>query len=321
MKTFLRILPCAAVIFGLLIFPKCSFHYAGIGLTTWFDRMIPTLFPFMVITGIMIRMELTGIFAKFFSPLLNPLFSLRDDCLYVIITGFLCGFPMGAKICAELYAKGNLSRREAQYLLSFCNNIGPIFFIGFVMSTLQITGYSTGLSVMLCLFGMYGLPFLYGIVLRHTVYHDLRGPHTATLTHSDHPYDSSAGPLPFATALDEAVSSGLDSITKLGGYMIFFNMLNMFPVLLFSDCPADIRETCLPLLSLLLEITGGIVSFGKKHPYLTLTLLPFGGASCIAQTYSMIAHTDLSLHEYVRHKLIQTAITGLYFYFMARILL
>lgn len=324
LNSFLRILPCAVVICGLLTFPKYAVHYAGIGLISWFDRMVPTLFPFMVITGIMIRMELTATFAKVFCPLLNPLFQLRDDCLYVIVTGFVCGFPMGARVCAELYKKGKLSRREAQYLLSFCNNIGPIFFAGFVMATLPcpvFAGISCRTSKVICSFGMYGLPLLYGIILRHTIYRDLYRTNTPFSNSPCHPSTGCSSPLPFAAALDDSVVSGLDSITKLGGYMIFFNMLNMFPSLLFSGFTSTVRESFLPVLSLLLEITGGITSFGKSHPYLTLTLLPFGGASCIAQTYSMIGHTDLSLHEYIRHKVIQTAITGLYFYFTVRILL
>lgn len=324
MNTFFRLLPCTVIICGLLLYPKCALHYAGIGLNAWFDRMIPTLFPFMVITGIMIRLGLTGSFAGFFRPLLSPLFHLRDDCLYVIIIGFLCGFPMGARVCAEMYCNGKLSRQEAQYLLSFCNNIGPVFFISFVMPTLSVpvfTGSTPGISMALCLFGMYGLPLLYGIILRHTVYRHLYPTHTASSTRSPELDSVERERVSFAAALDGSVTSGLDSIAKLGGYMIFFNMLNLFPALLFSGCPSDISQRFLPAVSLLLEITGGIAAAGKTHPFLTLTLLPFGGASCIAQTYSMIAHTDLSICQYIRHKLIQTAVTGLYFYFTARMLL
>lgn len=324
LNIFLRLLPCTAVICGLLLYPRSALHYAGVGLNAWFHQMIPTLFPFMVITGIMIRMGLTEHFAGFFRPFLSPLFSLRNDCLYVIIIGFLCGFPMGARVCAEMYDKGKLSRQEAQYLLSFCNNIGPVFFVSFVMATLPtpvFAGTTATISMALCLLGMYGLPVIYGILLRHTTYRQLCSSHMESPQESYRFAADTGKPLSFAAALDEAVSSGLDSIAKLGGYMIFFNMLNLFPALLFSGLPANIREMFLPPLSLLLEITGGIASFGKTHPFLTLTLLPFGGASCIAQTYSMIAHTDLSVYQYVRHKLIQTAVTGLYFYFTARILL
>ena len=47
-------------------------------------------------------------------------------------------------------------------------------------------------------------------------------------------------------------------------------------------------------------------------------LLPFGGLSCIAQTYSMIRETDLSLGNYVAHKVVQTvAAFGFYLWVFA----
>ena len=44
-------------------------------------------------------------------------------------------------------------------------------------------------------------------------------------------------------------------------------------------------------------------------------VLPFGGFSCIGQTYSMICHTDLSIRPYLGHKLVQTALTALCYAF------
>ena len=63
----------------------------------------------------------------------------------------------------------------------------------------------------------------------------------------------------------------------------------------------------------LLEITSGIDYSGRSIYYAVLILLPFGGFSCIAQTYSMIKETDLSLKDYVSHKLILSAVTLCYY--------
>ncbi|MDE5950529.1 MAG: hypothetical protein K2H12_02985 [Acetatifactor sp.] len=67
------------------------------------------------------------------------------------------------------------------------------------------------------------------------------------------------------------------------------------------------------MLSPLLEITGGLHRLGQSCPLYSLLLLPFGGLSCIAQTYSMIHDTDLPLGEYVIHKLLLTALTVIYY--------
>ena len=112
--------------------------------------------------------------------------------------------------------------------------------------------------------------------------------------------------MPVLAAVNDAVRSGLIGIAGLGGYMVFFNLLNI----LFAPFPhAD--SAVLQIFRCLLEITGGIASAGRSLFYPILILLPFGGFSCIAQTYSMICRTDLSMRPYVFHKVMQTVLTAL----------
>ena len=82
---FFFLLTCA-----ILRYPETALSYALTGLDAWFRRMIPTLFPFMVLSGIMIRMQLSESFAGFFRPLLYPVFRVGGQCLYCIVIGFLC---------------------------------------------------------------------------------------------------------------------------------------------------------------------------------------------------------------------------------------
>lgn len=117
---------------------------------------------------------------------------------------------------------------------------------------------------------------------------------------------SKAAPASLLAATDEAVLSGLLGIAKLGGYMVFFNLLNILFVP-FSHLSPGV----LGFYNCILEITSGIDRCSQSFPYTVLILLPFGGFSCIAQTYSMICHTDLSIRPYLFHKLLQTAFTAM----------
>lgn len=296
---------------AILFFPRQALLLASDGLLLWFKNMVPALFPFMVISGLMIRLQLTEHFAVFFRPFLGRLFLLHDDCLYVIFTGFLCGFPMGAKIIADLYREGRLNRPEAELLLAFCNNIGPVYFTGFALAVLP-----PGQSLPVCFFGMYGLSFLYGLFLRHVVFRH------RILLRIGPSRRACKKPPALAAALDASIASGISSITKLGGYMIFFNLLTLLPQLA-APCQALLsgiqEETFSAVCRLFLEVSGGISSVAalkgaqKSIAWLILTLLPFGGLSCIAQTGSMLADTDLPLRRYVFHKGIQTLIAALYY--------
>ena len=288
------------LIFLMLRYPALSREYASTGLTLWFTKMVPTLLPFMILSGIMIRMNLTERFVGLLHPLLHRIYGTSRNGSYTIIMGFLCGFPMGARIVGELYEQHKLSREESALLLSFCNNIGPIYFLSYVIPTLGID--RPGRPFLL----MYGIPLLYGFLLMRIrpwmtrkVSSCKNHPEARSLR-AEHP-----GSCSLLAAIDASVLSGLIGIARLGGYMVFFNLLNI----VFQPFQ-HVNTNILNIYRCLLEITSGIDCSGRSINFAILILLPFGGFSCIAQTYSMIRQTDLSLRPYLYHKAVQTAITA-----------
>lgn len=285
----------------ILLYPSYCLVFACQGLHLWFDKMIPALFPFMVLSGIMIRMNLTEYFARFLSPVLKPLLHINDNCIYAVFVGFLCGFPMGAHVSASLYEHKRITKKEAEFLLTFCNNIGPVYFISFALPTI---GFTRKLAALI---GMYGIPFLYGLFMRY-FYYSKEIPFTLAIANSSNSSVREVSTGSFLAALDESVISALNNITKLGGYMIVFNLLNVIPYLLFSDSTAKALVGCF------LEITGGLTMLKDKSPFLALCLLAFGGLSCVAQTYSMIRNTDLPLKNYIFHKIILTLFSAAYYF-------
>lgn len=284
----------------MLRYPALSLEYASTGLTLWFTKMVPTLLPFMILSGIMIRMNLTERFVGLLHPLLHRIYGTSRNGSYTIIMGFLCGFPMGARIVGELYEQHKLSREESALLLSFCNNIGPIYFLSYVIPTLGID--RPGRPFLL----MYGIPLLYGFLLMR-----IRPWMTRKVSSCEnHPEARSLqarqpGSCSLLAAIDASVLSGLIGIARLGGYMVFFNLLNI----VFQPFQ-HVNTNILNIYRCLLEITSGIDCSGRSINFAILILLPFGGFSCIAQTYSMIRQTDLSLRPYLYHKAVQTAITA-----------
>jgi hypothetical protein len=155
------------------------------------------------------------------------------------------------------------------------------------------------------LFGMYGIPLCYGLFLRHTYYRRKISLDINTML-------PILKPASLMKALDDSVISGLEGITKLGGYMVFFNLLNIMPYLFLNGTIAA------GIISGMLEITGGLKTLGNNLPFVSLTLVTFGGLSCFAQTYSCIAKTDLSLRSYICHKIILTVLAGAYYFMITQ---
>lgn len=281
---------------SILAHSSLSFYYASCGLKLWFEKMIPALLPFMILSGVMIRCRLTEKMVSFVYPLLGRLFRIRKNPVYCIFIGFLCGFPMGAKVTADLLSEGELSREEAQFTLAFCNNIGPVYFCGFVLPLLHRK------LVLPYLIGMYGIPFGYGLLLRYTVYRKtLPSPVREKERKASKPYKIGT----ILGALDISIVNSVKSILNLGGYMILFNLFNIIPHVILGR-PAK-------LLAPILEITGGLQLIGDTLPFYSVLLLSFGGLCCIAQTYCCIRDTELSLSDYVIQKAIQTLLTILYY--------
>lgn len=291
----------------ILTHSELSLSYAAMGLQLWFEKMIPALLPFMILSGIVIRLKLTETIASFIYPLIRPIYRIRKNVCYCMMLGFLCGFPMGARVVSDLYSREQLTKEEGEYLLAFCNNIGPVYYCSFVLPLLhrELTAPY--------LFGMYGIPALYGVFLRYTRFRRLDALLPAKTAEpiakelcicsgNSHIFRRGERLL---SETDQSISAALRSILTLGGYMILFNLLNLIPHVLWGKQ--------IPLLAPLLEITGGLSLLQAQAPLYSLLVLSFGGLSCIAQTYSCIKDTGLSIADYTIHKIILTMLNSLFY--------
>ena len=91
--------------------------------------VIPALFPFMAVTGLLVRLGFGQWLAPYMAGLMAPLFRLPGCAGSALLLGLVGGYPIGARTAAELYASGALTRQETERLLTFCNNSNPVFLI------------------------------------------------------------------------------------------------------------------------------------------------------------------------------------------------
>ena len=99
LKTFIFLI----IIICILKNSESAFNYAYSGLTQWALKMVPTLFPFMMISSIMVYCGADIELGKILTIFLKKIFLYSNYGLYAVFMGFLCGFPMGAKVVCELY--------------------------------------------------------------------------------------------------------------------------------------------------------------------------------------------------------------------------
>ncbi|MDR1737180.1 MAG: sporulation protein [Oscillospiraceae bacterium] len=117
---------------GLIFNPRETSSAAVAGISLCLNVIIPSLFPFFVISTLTIELGLTRYLGALLRPIMRPLFRLSGSCSTAVILGFLGGYPVGAQTAIALYERKQCTKDEAERLLAFCNNSGPAFILGAV---------------------------------------------------------------------------------------------------------------------------------------------------------------------------------------------
>ena len=109
-----------------------AIEYMKKGLGLCGAAVIPSLFPFMVISELVIQSPAVYNICKIFRRPMKLLFNVSEAGGCAFILGALCGFPIGAKTAISAYDSGRISKDELSRLLCFCNNPGSAFVISVV---------------------------------------------------------------------------------------------------------------------------------------------------------------------------------------------
>ena len=294
MKQILCAIASILFFFAMLCFPKETLSGASDGLLLWFQIVLPTLLPFFIFTNLLIYTNSITYISYVCSPLLQRLFSVSANGSFAVLAGFLCGYPVGAKVTADLAKTKRISLSEAKYLLSFCNNTSPAF----IMSYIVIQNLKDESLLLPTLLILYSSPIICSFFFRKR-YHIKK--------ESLYAKNSLKRELCFSFEIfDHCIMNAFENITKVGGYIILFSIL-------FS------LGKLLPLRHFLpfLEITNGIPHILNHTSnfaisYITiLALTSFGGVCAIAQTSAMLTDTKLSILNYTTKKLVTALVTSL----------
>ena len=99
--------------------PYITLQGAVKGVRLWFNTVLPSMLPCIIISNLIINA-----YGR----------SFRYPWLYIIITGLFCGYPMGAKSCADLYGHDYKNACMTQFLLAVCNYSSPAFITGYCIA-------------------------------------------------------------------------------------------------------------------------------------------------------------------------------------------
>ena len=305
------------VIFCVLmaVFPQDAVAAAKDGLLLWFNNVLPALLPFIVGINLLMGLGTLSRFGKFLSPVMRPLFGVSGAGGFALAAGMISGYPMGAKIVSALRKNNSISKVEAQRLIGFSNNSGPLFIIGAV--GIGMFGSS---SVGYFILAVHYLSAVLSGIL-HRFYKTHCNSHEPTYL-PEKKYQSQS----FLTQLSESVKNAMETILMIGGFIIIFSVISSLLqqtgiIFLISELFANEAQLIglnanglSGVLTGIIEITNGaniIAASAVNRPAIlaATAVISFGGFSIHAQAAGFIKETDISFGGYLLSKIVHGALS------------
>lgn len=280
---------------GLLRFPSESAAAAQEGIELCLETVLPALFPFFVLSSLMVQSSAPQVLSRAFARFMRPLFGVGGAGASALLLGLLGGYPVGARTVAELYACGAVEREEAEQLLAFCNNSGPGFFLGVCGASVFS---STRAGVYLYLIHVLSA-FFTGMLLRRRLPPRPRARQRGV---------RGAPQFDLAAAFPAAVQSSFAAAWNVCGFVVLFLVL----LRLLSHLP--FLRALPPLWRALVygfaEMTNGVLLLPPTREGFVLcaVILNWGGLSVQAQTRAVLSGSGLTARLCMRGKAVQAAV-------------
>ncbi len=125
----------------LLRFPAAVATGVSRGLAVCGEVIIPSLFPFLVLSGIFIHSGTAAMVGRKWERAARRVFHLSGNGAAVLLIGAVGGYPAGAAAVRDLWDRREIDESEASRLLLCCVGGGPAFIIGTVGARLLGSAY------------------------------------------------------------------------------------------------------------------------------------------------------------------------------------
>lgn len=316
----------------LVLFSRTNLSAAKNGLILWATAVVPSLFPFFVATEMLSYTNVVPCLGKWLTPIMRPLFGVPGEAAFAFIMGLISGYPVGAKIVSNFMEQEICTKEEAERMLAFTNNSGPLFIIGTVGITLFGNTTIGILLLVTHILACISVGIILNICTRRKRKNEFKPSYSFA---SSHPIKNQNTTAPSFSSLGEILGSSIKNATStillIGGFVVLFSVvisiLNQSHLLdslsnicspIFTTFKAP-SEFCKPLLSGIVELTNGvslIVGIPTKNISISIIfsafLLGFGGFSVLLQVFSIVSKNGLSIKKYAYGKLLQGFLAALY---------
>ncbi|MDE7086890.1 MAG: hypothetical protein K2O67_01730, partial [Clostridia bacterium] len=273
------------------------------GLCLWAESVLPSLFPFMIITALLIKLGAPQAAAKPFAKI-SAKMNLPQATLPLFLMSAFSGYPAGSKILCEYCDCGYITEREAQKLAPLCSTCGPLFALGTVGAK-AFGGNGAGAKLLCsCLISVVVCWLVFCLITRKKAAPSVQ--RLASVKRENN-------------LLQAVFTGGVTACLVAGGFICFFYTLSQ----VFADFnifkPLELVFSLIfgtnisqGLAQGLCEATGGCFALARAGGFFALPLagflITFGGASIILQQICYLANCGVKLWKFTLFKFVQALV-------------
>ncbi|KOC24411.1 sporulation integral membrane protein YlbJ [Bacillus velezensis] len=314
--------------------PQASFEASKTGLSMWWEVVFPSLLPFFILSELLIGFGIVKFVGLLLEPFMRPIFRVPGVGGFVLAMGMASGNPAGAKLTARLRQDKQISRVEAERLVSFTNSSNPLFIFAAVA-----VGFFHNASLGILLASAHYLGNIaVGLTMRSYGRKEeaaYTGKKTIALPSLKEAFLALhkarlSEKRPLGKILGDAVTSSVQTLLMVGGFIILFSVfsrllsivqvmdvLSVFTNALLSlfHLPANLD---IPLISGMFEITLGSKLVSEADAALlpkamiVSFILGFSGLSVQAQVAGILSETDIRFKPFFAARILQGIYAALF---------
>lgn len=317
----------------IVIYPSVAFQASIEGLRVWWEIVFPALLPFFVAAEILMALGVVHFLGVLLEPLMRPVFDVPGVGAFALAMGITGGYPIGAKITANLRRRGLCNQIEGERLASFTNTADPLFMSGAVAVGMfhapDLAGAICGVHyISAIILGV--LLRLYGGPQRRRdleISVNSKGNIFKRAFHELYKARQADG-RPIAQVFGDSVRDSVGSMLLVGGFIVMFSViikvltvsgvmrLIEWPLTLITG-PLKTKDTLIsPMISGLFEITLGTELASKAAAPLldrlmvANAIIAWSGLSVFGQVSAMVSGTDIRMTPYLISRLTHAAIAA-----------
>lgn len=275
----------------------------------WITNVFPSLFPFFVLSEILMNYGFIELIGELFKPLFEKLFKINGNAAFVFIMSLISGSPSNAKYTRELYLQNKLSAKEASKILMFSHFSNPLFILG----TISITFLNDKRLGLIIMFSQYISNVIIGLIFRNY--------NSSKITNDKFSFKNAIMQMHykrinnnkrFGTIITNSLVNSINTLLLILGVITTFLIIttiidNNFHLSLLNKS----------LISGLLEMTQGLkhVSLlntsNNYKAILICMIISFGGLSVHTQVLSIISDTEIKYKPFLLARMIHAVIASI----------